>query len=74
MAFIYWYIRDFFLFIGEIIVFIIAFIGAFIDMLVKAIHFLTSTIGALPTVLSVSAGVLIIICVLYKILGRESSS
>lgn len=74
MAFIYWYIRDFFLFIGEIIVFIIAFIGAFIDMLFESVQFLASVIGALPTVLSVGAGVLTIVCVLYKVLGRESSS
>lgn len=73
MAFVYWYIRDFFLFIGHIIVFIIAFIGSMIDMLVKAVQFLTAVIGSLPTILIAATIALVIVCVLYKILGREST-
>lgn len=74
MAYLYWYIRDFFILCGKVIIFIIALIGALIDMLVKAVSFLVSLIGSLPVFLTVSAGALIVVCVLYKILGRESSS
>ena len=67
MAFVYWYIRDFFLFIGHIIVFIIAFIGAMIDMLVKAVQFLTAVIGSFPTILIAATIALVYISALrYK--------
>ena len=74
MAFVYWYIRDFFILCGKVIIFIISLIGSLIDMLIKSVTFLVSVIGSLPLFLTVSAGALIVVCVLYKILGRESSS
>lgn len=73
MAFVYWYIRDFFLFVADLIKFIVSLIGGLIDVLVEAVKFLTSVVGSLPTVLIVSAIALIIVCVLYKVLGRESA-
>lgn len=74
MAFVYWYIRDFFIFVGQLLIFLISLFGALVDMLVKAVAFLVSAIGSLPVLFTVSAGALIVVCVLYKILGRESSS
>ena len=73
MAFVYWYIRDFFLFCGRIIKLVFYLLGALIDLLIKAVQFLTSVIGALPTVLTVGAVALVVVCVLYKVLGRESA-
>lgn len=73
MAFVYWYIRDFFLFCGRIIKLVFSLLGGVIDLLFKAVQFLTSVIGALPTVLTVGAVALVVVCVLYKVLGREST-
>lgn len=73
MAFVYWYIRDFFLFIGNIIVFIFDLIWSIICVLIGAVEFLGSVISSLPTVLTVSMTALVIICVLYKVLGREAT-
>ena len=73
MAFVYWYIRDFFLFICNIIVFIFDLIWSIITVLIGAVEFMTSVISSLPVVITVSMSALVIICVLYKVLGRESS-
>lgn len=73
MAFVYWYIRDFFLFIGNIIVFIFDLIWSIITVLIGAVEFMTSVIASLPVVITVSMSALVIICVLYKVLGREST-
>lgn len=74
MAFVYWYIRDFFILCGKVIIFIFALIGSLIDMLVKCITFIGSVISSMPVFLTVSAAALIVVCVLYKILGREASA
>lgn len=74
MAFVYWYIRDFFIFLGRIIIFIVSLIWSVIEILISAVSFLGKVVSALPIWLSVPAGVLIVVCVLYKILGRENQS
>lgn len=74
MAFVYWYIRDFFIFVGRIIIFIVSLIWSVIEILISAVAFLGKVIASLPVWLSVPAGVLIVVCVLYKILGRETQS
>ncbi len=73
MAFVYWYVRDFFLFVADLIKFIVSLIVGLIGVLVGAVKFLISVVGSLPTLLTVSAIALIIVCVLYKVLGRESA-
>lgn len=74
MAFVYWYIRDFFIFLGRIIIFIISLIWSVIEILISAVSFLGKIVASLPIWLSVPAGALIVVCVLYKILGRENQS
>lgn len=74
MAFVYWYIRDFFVFLGRIIIFVVSLIWSVIEILISAVAFLGDVVASLPLWLSVPAGVLIVVCVLYKILGRENQS
>lgn len=73
MAFVYWYIRDFFLFVGSIIGFVFDLLWSLIQILINALQFITSVVASLPIVLTGSFIVIAIICVLYKVLGRESS-
>ena len=73
MAFVYWYIRDFFLFIGGIVSFIFELLWSLIQILISALNFITGIVTSLPIVLTGSFIVIAIICVLYKVLGRESS-
>ncbi len=74
MAFVYWYIRDFFIFLGRIIIFVVSLIWSVIEILISAVAFLGKVVSSLPVWLSIPAGVLIVVCVLYKILGRENQS
>ena len=73
MAFVYWYIRDFFLFVGSIIGFVFDLLWSLIQILINALQFISSVVASLPIVLTGSFIVIAIICVLYKVLGRESS-
>ncbi len=73
MAFVYWYIRDFFLFIGSIITFVFKLIWELIQVLIGAVEFFGSLVASLPLVITASIVALVIICVLYKVLGREAS-
>lgn len=74
MAFVYWYIRDFFIFLGRIIIFVVSLIWSVIEILISAVAFLGKVVVSLPAWISIPAGVLIVVCVLYKILGRENQS
>ncbi len=71
MLIIAYTIRDFFHFVFELFSSIFNLIFNLILVLVKCGQFLISMIGHLPTIISVSAVVLVIVCLLYKILGRE---
>lgn len=73
MAFVYWYIRDFFIFIGNLISFVLDLLWTLIQVLMSAVEFFGSLVSSLPTVLTASITALVIICVLYKVLGREST-
>lgn len=73
MAFVYWYIRDFFLFIGNIIKFVFDLIVSLISILIGAVEFIGGVVSSLPLVFTASITVLVIVCVLYKVLGREST-
>lgn len=73
MAYVYWYIRDFFIFVGSIIKFVFDLIWSLIEVLIGAVEFFGSLVASLPFVLTASIIALVIICVLYKVLGRESS-
>ena len=55
---------DFFKAIGEVLL-------KFLLIVVKCGEFLFSVINALPTVIKVVAIGIVIICIIYKILGRE---
>lgn len=73
MAYVYWYIRDFFIFVGTIIKFVFQLLWELIQVLIGAVEFFGSLVASLPLVLTASIIVLVIVCVLYKVLGRESS-
>ena len=74
MVLVYYYVRDFFLFIGQIIVGFFSLIWNLILVLIKCVTFLTSLIAHVPLVLSIPLGAVIVIAVLYKVLGREKGA
>jgi hypothetical protein len=74
MKIIFWYVKDFFAFIGQCITLIFDILVNIGDILVACVKFLVSVVSALPTFAIVAASALIIVCVLYKVLGREASS
>lgn len=74
MAFVYWYVRDFFLFIADLIKTVFELLENVLNILIAAVSFLVKVIGSFPVFITVPVGALIIVCVLYKILGRENQS
>lgn len=74
MAIVYWYLRDFILFIADIVGSFLYVFGQLVNVLIHCVGFLGSVISSLPTFLTIGVTALVIVCVLYKILGRESSS
>ena len=72
MKIIYWYVKDFFVFIGNCITLLFDVFVSIMTVLGKCVQFLVSVIASLPTFVTVAAGALVVVCVLYKILGRES--
>lgn len=74
MAFVYWYVRDFFLFIADLIKTVFELLENVLNILIAAVSFLINVIGSFPVFITVPVGALIIVCVLYKILGRENQS
>ena len=67
-------ITGFFATIGTIFEFIFKAVKMLIDLLVSGISFLGSLIGMLPAPFVAGAFILVFVCVLYKILGRENQS
>lgn len=65
-------IKDFFATIFGIITFVFKGIIMLVNLLVQGMRILLNVITILPTPLLVGAAALIVICVLYKVLGRES--
>ena len=74
MKIIFLYVKDFFVFIGQCITLVFDILVNIGDILVACVKFLVSVVSALPTFAIVAASALIIVCVLYKVLGREASS
>lgn len=74
MKIIFWYVKDFFVFIGQCITLIFDIAVSVGDILVSCTKFLVGVVAALPTFAVVAASALIVVCVLYKVLGREASS
>ena len=74
MKIIFWYVKDFFIFIGQCITLLFDVLVSIINILVACVKFLVNIISSLPTFAIVAASALVIVCVLYKILGREASS
>ena len=74
MLIIYYYVRDFFLFIGNTIAAIFDLIIKLLEVLAECGRFLISVAGSLPTMFYVFFVALIAISVIYKILGREGAT
>lgn len=66
-------IKDFFATIFGIITFVFKGLILLINLLVQGMRILFQIITILPTPLLVGASALIVVCVLYKVLGRESN-
>lgn len=71
MKYIIDYIVNFFNFLGDFFVAVGRVILQFFLIVIKAGEFLFSVIGALPTLIKVVAVGIVVICIIYKILGRE---
>lgn len=71
MKYIIDYIVNFFTFLGDFFKAIGEVLLKFLLIVVKCGEFLFSVINALPTVIKVVSIGIVIICIIYKILGRE---
>ena len=67
-------IVDFFAMIGSIFEFIFKILMVLINLLVYGMKILFEVITILPTPFLIGALGLIIVCIVYKILGRENQS
>lgn len=74
MAIVYFYVRDFFLFIGGTLKGLADVIWKLLTVLINMVTFLGSLIAHIPLSLSIPFGALIVVAVLYKILGREKGA
>ena len=74
MAGIFKAISDFFSMIGQIFEFIFKALLMLFNLLVNGLQILMSLVNLLPTPFVVGAVALVVVCILYKVLGRESQS
>ena len=74
MLIIYYYVRDFFLFIGDTVGAIFDLILKLFEVLGECADFLISIASSLPAMFYVFFIALIAISVIYKILGREGAT
>lgn len=74
MVIIYYYIRDFFSFIGTIVKSFFDVVLSLINILIASGKFLFDVVSALPVSIKIFCTVIIVVCLLYKILGREGGS
>lgn len=65
---------DFFQPVMDFFEFIVNMLKTLINMVVMAVTTFTTLLSFLPTEISVCGGILIVVCVVYKILGRENQS
>lgn len=66
-------IKDFFSLVISLFEFIFKGLILLFNLLVQGLRILLNCIGILPTPLLVAGIALVVVCVLYKILGRESN-
>lgn len=71
MLIIYYYIRDFFLFIGNTVKFVFDLIVSLIGVLTASGDWLLTIVRSLPLFLIAPLVALVLISILYKVLGRE---
>lgn len=74
MAGIFKAISDFFSMIGQIFEFIFKALFMLFNLLVNGLQILMSLVNLLPTPFVVGAVALVVVCILYKVLGRENQS
>lgn len=67
-------IGDFFGMIGQIIALVFKGLLMLFNLLFNGLRVLMSLVNLLPTPFIVGAVALIVVCVLYKVLGREAQS
>lgn len=65
------YIVNFFTFLGELFKGIGNLFVKFFQIVLACGNFLINVINSLPTIIKVMAVAIVIICIIYKILGRE---
>lgn len=68
------WITGFFGFIVDMFSALFDLIYQLIMVLVSCVSFIGRVIASLPLMFTVPVGILIVVCVLYKILGRENQS
>lgn len=71
MKYILDYIVIFFSFLGDFFIAVGKVVLQFFAIVVKAGDFLFSIVNALPALIKVVAIGIVVICIIYKILGRE---
>lgn len=74
MAGIFKAIADFFAMIGQIFELIFKGLFMLFNLLFNGLKILMSLVNLLPTPFVIGAVALVVVCVLYKVLGRESQS
>ena len=74
MSGIFQAIGDFFGMIGQIIALVFKGLLMLFNLLFNGLRVLISLVNLLPTPFIVGAVALIVVCVLYKVLGREAQS
>ena len=67
-------IGDFFGMIGQIFEFIFKALFMLFNLLFNGLRILMSLVNLLPTPFVIGAVALVVVCVLYKVLGRENQS
>ena len=67
-------IGDFFAMVGQIIALVFKGLLMLFNLLFNGLRVLMSLVNLLPTPFIVGAVALIVVCVLYKVLGREAQS
>lgn len=71
MKYIIDYIVNFFNFIGDLFVKVGIVLFKFVQIVIACGEFLFSVINSLPTIIKVVAVGIVVICIVYKILGRD---
>lgn len=71
MKYIIDYIVNFFSFLGDLFASVGAVLYKFLLIVVKCGEFLITVINSMPAIIKVVAVGIVVVCIVYKILGRE---